>query len=110
MVRYARGVASISGIKSRLRREYGSFRGGGRCFPTRNYTRVHTHTTPSRGVTYPTENRVSIQKPKTISLRGSSVSSPARRARAAVALSRALHVVSASDSSVSIYKLFPRGA
>lgn len=37
-------------------------------------TRVCTRIRHSRGVTYPTENRVSIQKPKTISLRRSSVS------------------------------------
>lgn len=43
-------------------------------------TRVCTRTRHSRGMTYPSENRVSIQKPKTISLRRSSVSSRARRA------------------------------
>lgn len=50
-------------------------------------TRVCTRTRHSRGVTYPSENRVSIQKPKTISLCRSSVSSRARRAPG-VALSR----------------------
>lgn len=43
-------------------------------------TRVCTRIRHSRGMTYPSENRVSIQKPKTISLRRSSVSSRARRA------------------------------
>jgi len=49
-----------------------------RCF-LQGITRVCTRTRHSRGVTYPTENRVSIQKPKTISLlRRGSVSLPAR--------------------------------
>jgi hypothetical protein len=48
-----------------------------RCF-LQGIARVCARTRYSRGVTYPTENRVSIQKPKTISLRGGSVSSPVR--------------------------------
>jgi len=71
-----------------------------RCF-LQGITRVCTRTRHSRGVTYPTENRVSIQKPKTISLRRGSVSSPARCAP--VLHCQESHLVLASNSSVSIW-------